>query len=125
MKCISGPRKLRRQEETCEKTHKRFQSIYAKQVSLANKFRPENKYSQKCLNDHLYKTATRLRRPELSPLKQISIQSLLYQTTTCLTRPATTFPFSQMKKKTFLRQPPQNLHTKKMGKKHKAKMHKE
>ena len=57
-------------------------------------------YSQTCSNDHLSKTTTRLRRPVLSPPKQIPIQSLLYMTTTCLTRPATTFFFiSQMKKK--------------------------
>ena len=38
-----------------------------------------------------YKTTTRLRRPMLSPPMRIPIQSLLYKTTTCLTRPATTF----------------------------------
>ena len=37
-------------------------------------------------------------KPELSLPKQISMQSLLYKTTTCLTRPATTFFVSQMKK---------------------------
>ena len=54
-------------------------------------------YSQTCLNDHLYETTTRLRRPTLSLPKQIPIQSLLYKTTICLTRPATTFFISQMK----------------------------
>ena len=55
-------------------------------------------YSQTCLNDHLYKTTTRLRLPMLSPPIPILIQSLLYKTTTCLTRPATTFFVPQMKK---------------------------
>ena len=43
-------------------------------------------------------TTTRLRRPMLSPPKPISIQSLLYKMTTCLTQPATIFFVSQMKK---------------------------
>ena len=47
--------------------------------------------SQTCLYDHLYKTTTRLRRSMLSPPMQISIQLLLYKTTTCLTHPATFF----------------------------------
>ena len=34
----------------------------------------------------------------MSPPKQITMQSLLYKTTTCLTQPATTFFVSQMKK---------------------------
>ena len=55
-------------------------------------------YSQTCLNDHLYKTTMHLRRPILSPPKQTPIQSLLYKTTTRLTRLATTFFVSQMKK---------------------------
>ena len=55
-------------------------------------------YSQTCSNDHLYKTTTRLRRPMLSPPKQILIRSLLYKTTTCLTRPATTFLSPESKK---------------------------
>ena len=46
---------------------------------------------QTCSNDHLCKTSTRRRRPMLSPPEQIPIQWLLYKTTTCLTRPATTF----------------------------------
>ena len=53
-------------------------------------------YSQTCSTDHLCKTNSRLRRPMLSQPKQIPI--LLYKTTTCLTRPMTTFFFSQMKK---------------------------
>ena len=48
---------------------------------------------------------------------QISIQSLLYKTSTCLTRPATAFFVPQMKK-TYRKQPLQ------MGNKHKATMHK-
>ena len=58
-------------------------------------------YSQICSNDHLYKTTTRLRRPMLSPPRQIPIQLLLYNTTTRLTRPMTTFFVSQMKKNLF------------------------
>ena len=54
-------------------------------------------YSQTCSNDHLCKTTSRLRRPILSPPKQILVQSLLYKTTTCLTRPATTFFVSKIK----------------------------
>ena len=42
---------------------------------------------------------TSIRRPMLSPPKQIPIQSLLYKTTNCLTRPATNFFVSQMEKK--------------------------
>ena len=56
-------------------------------------------YSQTCSNNHLYKT--RLRRPMLCPPGQIPMQSLLYKTTTCLTRPATSFFVSQMKKKSL------------------------
>ena len=41
-------------------------------------------YNQTCSNHHVYKT---------------TVQSLLYKTTTCVTRPATTF-FSLQKKKT-------------------------
>ena len=40
-------------------------------------------YSQISSNDHLYKTTTRLRQPVLSPPKQIPIESLLYETTSC------------------------------------------
>ena len=54
-------------------------------------------YSKTCLYEHLYKTTTRLRRPVLSPPKPIPIQSFMCKTTTCLTRPATTFFVSQMK----------------------------
>ena len=57
------------------------------------------KYSQACSNDHLYKTIIRLWRSTLGPPKPIPVQSFLYKTTTCLTRPATTFFVSQMKKK--------------------------
>ena len=57
------------------------------------------KYSRTCSNDYLYKKTTRPRRLMLNPSKQIPIQSLLYKTITCLTRPAITFFVSQMKKK--------------------------
>ena len=55
-------------------------------------------YSQTCWNDYLCKMTTCLRRPVLSPLKQIPIQLLLYKMIICLTWPATTFFVSQMKK---------------------------
>ena len=48
-------------------------------------------YIQTCSNDHLYRMMTHLRWPILSPPKQIPIQSLQYETTTCLTQPAITF----------------------------------
>ena len=44
----------------------------------------------------------------LSPPKPIPMQLLLYKTTTCLTRPATTFFVPQMKKN-CLKQPLQNV----------------
>ena len=55
-------------------------------VTQLNKHKEEKKvyyfsnilcYSQICSKDHLYKTTTRLMRPMLFPLKQISMQSLL------------------------------------------------
>ena len=55
-------------------------------------------YSRTSLNNHPHKTTTRLRRPVLSPPKEIPIQWLLYKTTNYLTRPATTFFVSQVKK---------------------------
>ena len=87
-------------------------------------------YSQTCSNHHLYKTTIRLRRPMLSLPKQIPIQSLLYKTTTCLTRPATTLFVSQMKK--TCRKQKKNLskttitkfYPAKKWEKHKATMHK-
>ena len=54
--------------------------------------------SQTCSNNHLYKMTTRLRQQIVSLSKQILIQSLLYKTTTCLTRPAATYFVLQMKK---------------------------
>ena len=57
------------------------------------------KYSQTCSNDHFYKIPTRLRRTMLSPTNRIAMQSLLYKTSTCLTRPATTFLPPKWKKK--------------------------
>ena len=68
-------------------------------------------YSQTCSHEHLYKMTSHLRRLMLSPPKQISIQSLLYKTNTCLTRAATTFFVSQMKK-TCLKQPLKNYFVK-------------
>ena len=55
-------------------------------------------YSQTCPNNHFCKMTTHLRWPMLSPPRQIPMQPLLYKTTTCPTRPATTFFVPQMKK---------------------------
>ena len=54
-------------------------------------------YSQTCSNNHLYKTTNCLRQPMLHPSKKIPIQSLLYETTTCLKPTVTTIFVSQMK----------------------------
>ena len=54
-------------------------------------------------------TTSSERLPILSPPKQILIQSLLYKTTACLMRTATTFFDFQMKKKACLKQPLQNF----------------
>ena len=56
--------------------------------------------------------------------QQIPIRPLLYKITTCLTQPATTFFVSQMKKKTYLKQPYKTLPSEEMENKHKTKMHK-
>ena len=48
-------------------------------------------------------TITSIRRPMLSPPMQIPIQSLLYKTTTCPTRPATNFLSLKWKKDLFER----------------------
>ena len=64
------------------------------------------KYSLTCLNYHLYITTTRLRRSLLSPSEPIPVQTLPYKTTTCLKRPATTFPAPQ---KNCLKQTLQNF----------------
>ena len=69
---------------------------------------PLKYYCQTCLNDHPCKTTTRLRRPMLSPPKQIAVQSLLYKTTTCLTQTPTIF-LTRKWKKTRLKQPLQNF----------------
>ena len=61
-------------------------------------------------------TTTYIRRPMLSPPERIPIQTLLYKTTTCLTRPATTFLVLQMKKKTCLKQPQENFSRRRNGK---------
>ena len=54
----------------------------------------------------------------LSLPKQMPVQSLLYKTTTRLTRPATTFFDSQMEK-ACLKQPLKTLSSKEMRNKHK------
>ena len=78
----------------------------------------EKWYSQTCSNDHLYKTTN------AESAQEIPIQSLLYKTTTCLTRPATTFFFiSQMKKKPAYNTHYKTLPSEEMGNKHKAAMH--
>ena len=82
--------------------------------------RPKSLSVLTCSNNHLYKTTTHLRQPMLSLPKEIPIQSLLYKTTTCLTRPATTFFVSQMKKNCNNHY--KTLPSEEMGKKHKAAM---
>ena len=61
--------------------------------------------------------ATCLRRPMLSPAKQIPVQSLLCRMTTCLSWPVTTFFVFQMK--VLLKQPLKTLSSKEMQNKHK------
>ena len=56
--------------------------------------------------------ATCLRRPMLSPAKQIPVQSLLCRMTTCLSWPVTTFFVFQMK--VLLKQPLKTLSSKEM-----------
>ena len=56
------------------------------------------RYSQTYSKYQLYKTTTSLRRPMLSPPKQIPMQSWLYKTTNCPTQPATIFFVYQTKK---------------------------
>ena len=56
-----------------------------------------NKIENRITVKHV-QTITSIRRPILSPPKQIPIQSLLYKTTTYQMRPATTFFVSQMKR---------------------------
>ena len=74
-------------------------------------------YSQTCWNDHLHETTTRLKRPMLGPPKQIPVQLLPCKTTTYLTRPATTFFVTQMKK-VCLKQP-LKIYSEEMQNKHK------
>ena len=64
--------------------------------------------SEACSNNHFYKTITRLKRPMLSPRKQIFIQPLFYKKTTCLTWPVTTFLVSKWKK-TYIKLPLQTF----------------
>ena len=73
------------------------------------------KYSQTCSKNHLFKIKTRLRRPMLRQPKQISIQSLVYKTSICLTPPSTTF-VSQMKKNLSKTTTLQNFTQRKNGK---------
>ena len=68
-------------------------------------------------------TTTSEKRPMLSSPKQIPIQSLLYKTTACLTRPATTFLTSKWKK-TCLKQQLQNFIQQRNAKKQKQKTNK-
>ena len=62
-----------------------------------------------------FKITTRLRRPMLRQPKQISIQSLVYKTSTCLTPSTTTF-VSQMKKNLSKTTTLQNFTQRKNGK---------
>ena len=77
---------------------KHIQSITT--VKQIFQFRLYAIYSQACLDDHLCKTTTRLRRPMLSTPEPIPIQSLVYKTTTYLTPLATTFFCPPNEKKT-------------------------
>ena len=61
-------------------------------------------------------TTTSTRRPIVSLPKQIPIQSLLYKTTTCLTRSATTCLSHKWKKTNCLKQPLQNFILRRNGK---------
>ena len=79
-------------------------------------------YSQTCSNNHHCKTTTCLKRPMLSPPRQIPVQSLFYKTTTLPTRPAATFFDSQIKKR--LKQPLQNLIQRRNAKQTQGTMHK-
>ena len=63
----------------------------------------------------LVQTTTSIRRPRLSPPKQIPIKSLLYKKTTCLTPPATTLFLTQIKKN-CLKQLLQNFTVRRNGK---------
>ena len=75
-----------------------FRKVYAAPVYWFVFLIPLSTYSETCSNDHLDKMIIHLRQPILCPPKQTPMQLLLYKTTTCITRPATTFFVSQMKK---------------------------
>ena len=64
-------------------------------------------YNQTCSNVGLCKTTTHLRQPMLGLTKQFPIQSLLYETGTCLTQTDT--PFLLPNEKKLLKQPLENF----------------
>ena len=61
---------------------------------------------------------TSVKRPMLNLPTQIPVQLLLYKTTTCLTRPATTFFWLENEKKACLKQQLQNFIQRRNAKKH-------
>ena len=71
--------------------------FFRKRAKKILKMTKRAKYSQTCSNYQLFKSTTHLRQPILSPPKQITIQLLLYKTTSCATQPMTNFA-SQIKK---------------------------
>ena len=78
--------------------------------------------SQTCSDDRVYKMTTRLRWPMLSPPQRIPMQSLLYNTISCLMQPVTIFFVSQMKKS--LKQRLKNFIQQRNGKQTQGTMHK-
>ena len=64
-------------------------------------------YNQTCSNVGLCKTTTHLRQPMLGLTKQFPIQSLLYETGTCLTQTDT--PFLLPNEKKLLKLPLENF----------------
>ena len=108
MRSIMSTKRKRRKSQSYIYTCRFYNVPHALVPDIENSGLMDEKYTQSCLNDHLYKTATPLRRAMLSQPKSIAIQSLLYKTTTCLARPATSFFVPQMKNN-CLKQPLQNF----------------
>ena len=79
---------------------------------INNKVEPD--FHKKTKVKHAYTTTSTKQRIMSFPMP-FPIQSLLYETTTCLKRPATTF-VPQVKKKTCLKQPLQNFIQQRNGK---------
>ena len=72
--------------------------FFRKRAKKFLKMTKRAKYSQTCSNYQLFKSTTHLRQPILSPPKQITIQLLLYKTTSCATQPMTIFLPHKLKK---------------------------